>query len=275
MPEPLELDQLGLEASSEIGRLLALHPDIESRRYRDGEYLIREGEESQEVFLVLQGAFAVEQALVSPICPPANLACVMCDLDTPAIVGEMAYLGSLRRTASVRVSGSSRVLCLKPSHIDAILQDFPGLTRMICQQFAERLRETNHSLRLLQDRFALKSTPRLAQPGEVLFSEGEPAAALFQLMTGRVRIECQGQTSVLAPDDLFLGFLEPGPFLRNAHHGVTAVVEDSAFLATLGMEFRLPLVRCYPELALKLLEQREKNENRDEQDEQDKKRRLP
>lgn len=255
MPEAFDPVRLELEEDSEVCRLLGVHPEIESLRFRDGEYLVRENEDSLDVFLVLKGAFVVERAPSRPDLPPVPLATVLCDLEKPGIVGEMAYLGSLRRSASVRSSGSSFVLRLKPAHIDSVINDFPGLTRAICAQFSWRLRETSRSLAELQGRFAMNPQQRLAKPGERLFAQGDPAGTLFQLVTGSVRLTGASGEEVVQPEQFPHGFLEPEAFLRNRSHSATAIVESPAFLVAIDREFLPAVVRGYPELVIGLLEE--------------------
>jgi len=255
MPEIFDPVRLDLEPDSEVCRLLRIHPEIEALRFREGEYFVRENEDSLDVFLVLQGAFVVERAPSRPDLPPVILATVLCDLEKPGIVGEMAYLGSLRRSASVRSSGSSFVLRLKPAHIDSVINDFPGLTRAICAQFSWRLRETSRSLAELQGRFAMNPRQRVAKPGERLFAQGDPAGTLFQLVTGSVRLVWDFGEDVVQPEQLLQGFLEPEAFLRNRPHRATALVESPAFLVAINREFIQAVVRGYPELVIRLLEE--------------------
>jgi len=253
MPDPFDPAQLGLEDGSEILRLLNEFPEIEPRRYRDGEYFVKQNEDSQEVFLVLKGAFVVERAPDRPGSQPAILATTLCDLEKPAIVGEMAYFGSQRRSASVRSSGGSLTLCLKPEFVDAIIKAYPGLTRAICAQFSWRLRETNRSLCELQARFATGAKSHVASEGELLFSAGQPADRLFQLVTGCVRLERGGHAETFGPDQLPEGFLELASFLRGGTHAATATAEGGAFLVAIEATHREAIVRGYPGLVLQLL----------------------
>jgi CRP-like cAMP-binding protein len=253
MPEPFDFASLGLGAADEVPRLLGRCPDIEPLAYREGEYLIREDEASQDIFIVLQGALAVERAPAVPGGAPAMLACILAEPGAPAIVGEMAYLGAMRRSASVRSSGLSRALRLRPAHIEQVLEGFPELTRMICRQFSNRLRETDRSLHELQARFALNPTRRMAQAEERLFAASDPATTLYQLMAGTVRLERNGETRVLAADQLPMGLLELEPFLRGGVHAAAATVEGMAFLAEIPAGDREAVVRCFPELVLGIL----------------------
>jgi CRP-like cAMP-binding protein len=254
MPEPFDISALGQDDASEICSLLKRCPDIEPRRYRDGEYLIREDEEDRDLFIAVKGAYTVEHPPLVPAGPPMILASVICDPYHLSIVGEMAYFGDYRRTASVRSSGSTYTLCLEPRHIDVIMEGFPALTRVICQQFTKRLKEANDALREFQSRFALAATKHLMRAGEVLFVKGDPAPVLYQLLVGSIEIEREGQRSIAIHENLFRGFLEPGAFFRNQRHTATAVVKSDCILVSVDQSHKATLVRCYPELASRVME---------------------
>jgi CRP-like cAMP-binding protein len=150
LPQRFDLTELKTQALAEIGRMMEAYPDITPLLFQDGEYIIREGERAQDVFVVLTGAFVVEQSSMLLDRPSAPLVRVACEVENFAIVGEMAYLGAQTRTASIRAVAPTHCLCLKPSHVDAIIEGYPMLTRVICQQFAQRLKEANDALRELQ-----------------------------------------------------------------------------------------------------------------------------
>ena len=253
MSQSYDVGTLGLDDSLEVLRLLAEYPEIEARSFADGEYLLREGENSQEIFIVLKGALVVEQAAAEGGGGPVLLACVLAEPETIALVGEMAYLGALRRTASVKSSGRTHTLGLAPRHIDAILEGYPKLTRVICHQFSRRLQETDQALRSLQGRFLLSPIQRMGDRGEILFRQGEPAGSLYQLLAGSIRLEGPEGSRTVTPAELPQGFLEPAAYLAGLAHGVTATVEDMAFLAMVPAANREAWVRCFPELVLELL----------------------
>lgn len=253
MPQPYALEHLHLAPASEVVRLLAQFPDIVPESFGDGEYLVREAEPEGAVFLIVQGGLVVEQASPTPGTAPVQLALITAEPEACALIGEMAYLGSQARTASVRSCGRTHALRLEPRHIDGILEGYPGLTRLICRQFSQRLKATDQTLRTLQDRFALSPGQRLAQAGEILFTRGEPATRLYQLAAGSVRLEGPEGARELTAEDLPQGLLEPEAFLAGHPQRVTATVTGMAFLAVIDPGRRAALVRCFPDLVLGLL----------------------
>lgn len=251
MPEPFDLATLDTTLEPGIKAFVEANPGVEPVAFRDGEHLVTEGEDSQELFVLLHGALVVERES-APGAPPAVLACISSE-DGPAIVGEMAYLGSLRRTATVRASGFSRLLRLQPAQVDAIIEGCPELTRVICRQFSLRLQETLGAFTRLQARFALNPARRMAQDGEVLFRRGEPATGLHQLLAGTVRLEGEGGARTVTPEATPQGFVDLEPFLAGGIHRETATVDGMAFLSVMGPGDREALVRCFPDQVLAIL----------------------
>lgn len=253
MPEPLEPERMALDPASEIPDLLVVCPDIAPLRFRDGERLVVEGETSQELFVVLRGSLVVERREADGSQRP--LAHLECSAEHPTIVGEMAYFGAQRRTATVRAVGACQALCLKPAHVDAIMEGFPELTRLLCRQFTRRLQEANDALRDLRARFDLAAERRMVQPGELIFRAGE-RTPLHQLVIGTVRLEGPRGSEVLAARDLPDGFLGLEAFLRDRPQEATAVAEDTCFLAVIEPARREAFLRNQPSLVLRVLEGR-------------------
>ena len=145
MPVPITLGEIRSLALEEIKALTALHPEIRPLLYREGEWLFQEADASRKVFIVLQGTYAVEKEATGLVLDE-----VTCDVANFAIVGEMAYLGGQSRTASVRARTECHVLVLDPAHLETVMERFPMLTRVICRQFALRLKAANETIQELR-----------------------------------------------------------------------------------------------------------------------------
>jgi len=256
VPEAYDIAQLGLGEHSEIRELLAQCTDIEARRFRDGEFLVLEGEESSDLFIILDGACVVERPGGSPGAAPSILATISADPLNPAILGEMAYFGTQRRSASVRSAGCTHALCLHSHHIETIVESYPGLLKLIFRQFTQRLLEANQTLKEMQARFSMAAQRRMANAGERLFTEGEAASSLFQLVIGEIRLESGGEVTLVTPASLPQGFLDFEAFLSQGSHRVTATVETSAFLVVVDGTCREAVVRSCPDLVLECWRQR-------------------
>jgi CRP-like cAMP-binding protein len=263
MPEPGDWDALRLPEGSEVRALLAVFPDLELLRFHDEELLIRGGEESLDIFLVLRGSCLVEHA-GGPEHPGeerragSELAVIEGRPDAPMFAGEMAYFGGGRRTASVRSVMTTCALRLGPKHLDRIIGEspaggFPGLTRILCRQFSERLAETSAQLRFYQDRPAMRLEQVFVSAGDTLFLEGDPADRLFQLVSGPLVQETSSGETMIVPDGPNPVFVAPGRFFRGQPHEHTVRAVRPCALLAVSHDHKLAVARNFPELVLSLL----------------------
>jgi CRP-like cAMP-binding protein len=253
MPESYDLAELNLAEDSEIIRILDRCPGIERMRFNEGEYLIEQGDRSMDTFLVIDGGYVVERSDPdSEGCQPQFMASVLSDQTTPSFVGEMAYLGGGFRTASVRSFGRTYTLCLKPEHMDTLVEEFSFFTRILCRQFTARLTEANDLLKLHHDRLVMDTEKHFLGPGNVLFQKGEKADALFQLVRGVLR--CKDDESGATEPFTIDGFIEPLPYFQETIWPYTVVVETSAVVVEVSKNSKLALTRNYPDLVLNLLQ---------------------
>lgn len=247
MPTSYDVADLNIPQTSEIHALLKQLPDIEAVRFQDGEYLIRQGEAVADTFIVVSGNYVVEQSGAGRKKQPlGTLAIVMSDVDSPSFVGEMAYMGGGFRTASVRSSGSTCALKLKPKHMDVIIAKFPFFTSILCKQFTARLEEANKVLKTL----SVESTLVMKIAGELVIEKGEKAETLYQLVDGSLVRE--GNDEVIYPDQVHSGFIDPGPFFRDGEYGSTVKAETASSLVGISKDSKLAVIRNFPELILKL-----------------------
>lgn len=255
MSKPLEQSDLNIPADSELHGLLECFPDIEPVRFGDGEYLANTGEESDEIYLVLRGAYVVEQP--SPVAGkrPTPLAVSLTeDAASPSFVCELSYLGTGYRTASVRSSGSTDVLRLKPCHLDEIIQGFPQLTRILCRQLAVRVKETTELVKEHARLFSMEGEQIVKQPGEVVFAKDEPAEYLYELVDGELaRFTDEGEEPI-GPRGDQRGFLEPGPYLRDGCYTSTVKATSRTILVAIAKNSKLAVIRNVPELAVDCLD---------------------
>jgi CRP-like cAMP-binding protein len=87
----------------------------EERVFEDGAVLCRQGDFGTEVFVVVEGEAeaTIDGRRVGTVRPGE-------------VVGELAMLGSGRRTATLRAAGPLRVLVLDPREVDSVLAADPS-----------------------------------------------------------------------------------------------------------------------------------------------------
>ena len=255
MANVIDLSQFGIPAGSEYHRLIERCPEIACLRFDDEDYLIHEGDMSADIYLVLRGAYVVEQPASDPDNKPGGALAIVVteDPSSPSFVGEMAYLGGGFRTASVRSSGSTFALRLSPEHLNMVIAEFPLLTQVLCRQFAARLKDADAALKEHQRLLTMKAVQVVKEPGETLCTKGEPAETLYQLINGSLRSEGGSGTRVVGPSGAYLGFIEPRAYFCDEPCSVTLLAETPCLLVGLPKSDRLAVIRNYPELALSCL----------------------
>lgn len=254
MSEAFKLAELELARRSEIYRFFKQCPDIAFIRFFDGEVIVQEGDTANDIYLILMGSYIVEKSHENPASTkPAVLAMVNSDLNNPSFVGEMAYFGACSRTATVRSSMCTHACRLKPWHLDVILDHFPVLTRVICRQFTDRLKNTSEQLRVYQEQRAMKAEQVFKNAGDTVLKKGEKAEILYQLVLGRLKNEETGE--VILPESTAAGFIEAGAYFRGGVYSSSLTALDHSLLVAIDSGSKLAAIRNFPELILKLCEQ--------------------
>ena len=253
MPESFDLNCIELPADSEIHALLKACPDIESLRFANDEFLTHGSDTSRDIYLLLRGHCLVEQPDAPRERTPGNeLAVIQSEPTAPVFVGEMAYLGETRRSASVRSVMATYTLRLKPAHLDTIMDHYPGFTRILCRQFARRLGEANAFIKRYQRDSVMDLEQRFLSPGEVLVEAGAPADKLFQLVDGLLAELGEAEVKIGASDEgpTFIGARS---FFLGGTHPRQIVAKTPAIVVALGRSREAAIIRNFPELALELI----------------------
>lgn len=98
---------------------------MQGRRYRAGEYAIRQGEVDRTVYAVTSGSFD----LITPGAPQSGLS--VDPLIVGDIFGENAFFDSLPRTADVVAREASEALLLTPSGFERLRLNEPRLAVLV------------------------------------------------------------------------------------------------------------------------------------------------
>jgi CRP-like cAMP-binding protein len=167
-------------------------PDVPGKQYRDGEYIVRQGEAGECMYFVQAGEVEVVR-------PSAGREVRLALLGAGEFFGEMALLERDVRSASVRSLGEAQVLALdKSSFLQQVEQD-PSLGLRMLEKMSARMREVTERLGsmggLLPDEVqsvqALGSTYPLGLDKDGILDKvrQEPQSVLRMLkdLSGRIR----------------------------------------------------------------------------------------
>lgn len=124
------------------------------RTFEDGELLMKEGEQAEELFIVQEGEVEVRQNTV------AGRSNILNQLGKGSVIGEIAFIDRGKRSASVVAKGTCKALELRYSVIDAFLAERPlsghALLKNIARVMAGRIRLLDDDMR---DRIVWSFTP--------------------------------------------------------------------------------------------------------------------
>ena len=109
------------------------------RVYRNGEIIISQGDEGNDVYFLLEGE-------VDVLLPSGQTAAV---LKAGSFIGEMGYLLSEGRSATIRASTDVSALALPPSLFGEILGNDTGLDKSIIENLSRRVKRGNEQLAAL------------------------------------------------------------------------------------------------------------------------------
>lgn len=109
------------------------------KTYKDGEIICREGDSGQDMFVIQSGQAAViKQTREGEV--------TMAILKAGDIFGEMALFDRMPRSATVKASGTARILTIdKKGFLSKVCED-PSLAFQILESMSQRIRELTQEL---------------------------------------------------------------------------------------------------------------------------------
>lgn len=113
------------------------------RKFEPGEVIFREGEDSREMFVVLEGSVEV----VKSVGGTANKSEIkLAQIGRGEFLGEMSLLESLPRSATARASDHVKLLAIQPGGFLLKIRRDPTFAFEIMQSLSRRIRLTNEAL---------------------------------------------------------------------------------------------------------------------------------
>ena len=115
------------------------------KTYEDGQYITKQGESGQCMYIIQQGCVEV-------VVEGREGEVVLSRLETGDVFGEMALFTGEPRSASVRAQGSARVLTVDKRGFLRRIHEDPSLAFRILQRMSERIQALDEEVVRLQGR---------------------------------------------------------------------------------------------------------------------------
>lgn len=111
----------------------------EIQKFEDGEAVVREGEESREMFIIRTGRVEIVKEM-------AGQEVRLATLERGSFFGEMSLLEGLPRSATARAVGLTELVILRPGSLLVQIRRDPTFAFELLQQMSRRVRELNDRL---------------------------------------------------------------------------------------------------------------------------------
>jgi predicted acylesterase/phospholipase RssA/CRP-like cAMP-binding protein len=170
----------------------ALACELEVVRLAAGDAVVRQGEDADSFFVILDGRLSV--ALDHAARQEQRLA----ELGAGEIVGEVALIAGGKRSATVRALEPSTLGRLSAAGLERLLTRHPALGSRLADLVSRRLRQAQLAAQLARlfdsaDAATLAEIESAAEwvtlsAGEMLFQQGDPADAAYLVVAGRLRV---------------------------------------------------------------------------------------
>lgn len=136
------LRQIPLFAKLEPAKLKLLAFTSQRLSFDPGQAVFNQGEAGDSAYIVIEG-----EAEVSINTPTGRI--TVATIGRHAIIGEIAILCDVPRTAHVHAAGDRPLVCLKIEKDDfmALVNEFPSMGVEIMRELARRIVTTNQQLR--------------------------------------------------------------------------------------------------------------------------------
>jgi predicted acylesterase/phospholipase RssA/CRP-like cAMP-binding protein len=157
----------------------------------DGDILVREGDEADNVYFIVSGTLEAINAK-----PQGDI--VVGTIEAGQIIGEVTVIAGGRRTATLRAKGAAEVLEIHRNDFETWLNDHVDIADSVSDQARERIDRTNvagmvtemvgmtdaHLVQEVVDRVEW----RRLEAGETLFRQGDDSDAAYFIVGGRVMV---------------------------------------------------------------------------------------
>jgi len=184
---------------------------VRSREFVPGEYLFREGDPGDSIFLIAEG----EVEVIGSAKDSSKV--TLARLPEGSVFGEFGYFLGSRRTMDVRALTKATVLELTKDDLDRIISKYGRVEAVLFDFYKERVADTLLAMTEVfrplspEDRRAVVAacvrTARL--PGEEIVREGEAGQTMFLIRSGRVTVSVKDasgakkEVAELGPGDFF------------------------------------------------------------------------
>lgn len=129
---------------AELRTLMEINGLIESRTWAPGEVIIREGDTNRDLFFLTKG-------VVEIVAEKESGPLILNEIEPPFILGDVAFLAGLPRTATVRAKTEARSFVLKYENFMSVSKGTPEWLSPLLNSFVSGIKSLHYRIAELQD----------------------------------------------------------------------------------------------------------------------------
>jgi CRP/FNR family transcriptional regulator, cyclic AMP receptor protein len=120
---------------------------VQSRTYKPAEVLIRQGETSRDLFFLTEGVVEISRK-------GGDEDLVLNEIESPYILGDVAFLFGMPRTATATAKTEVKAFVLKHEDLKDILNDLPPWVHPLLTSLASDIKSLHHKSQTLEKRLS-------------------------------------------------------------------------------------------------------------------------
>lgn len=129
----------------ELRALVKLGSLIQSRTYRPGEIVIRKGETNRDLFFLTEGLVDITRS-------EGDTEFMLNEIEPPYILGEIAFLFGIPRTATATARTEVKTFVLKYEDLKELLKDFPAWLPALLTSLASDMKSLHYKAKISEKR---------------------------------------------------------------------------------------------------------------------------
>ncbi len=129
----------------ELRALVKLSTLIQSRTYRPGEIVIHRGETNRDLFFLTEGLVEISRS-------EGDTEFMLNEIEPPYILGEIAFLFGMPRTATATAKTEVKTFILKYEDLKELLKDFPAWLPALLTSLASDMKSLHYKAKTSEKR---------------------------------------------------------------------------------------------------------------------------
>jgi CRP/FNR family transcriptional regulator, cyclic AMP receptor protein len=136
----------------ELRTLAKLSTLIQSQSYQPGEVMIRQGEMKRDLFFLSKGVVEISRK-------QGDGDLVLNEIEPPYILGDVAFLFGIPRTATATAKTEVKAFVLKHEDLRELLKDLPAWVQPLLTALASDIKSLHHKSKTLEKKLVQPEEP--------------------------------------------------------------------------------------------------------------------